>query len=88
MLVSKAFHNTEPSLKIVILLLVCLVDNFSNCLSFHIVNHKHIEVMNAHFCLLDKILNNSFLNPNTVLVISDTSIKNNVINLLSLVEVF
>ena len=52
------------------------------------MNHKHIKVMNAHFCLLDKILNDSFLNPNTVLVISDTSIKNNVTTSLSLVEVF
>ena len=39
--------------------------------------------MNAHLCSLDKILNNSFSNPNTILVISNASIKNNVTTSLS-----
>jgi len=39
--------------------------------------------MNAHICSLDKILDNSSLNPDTILIISDTSIKNNIITSLS-----
>jgi len=59
-----------------------LVDNFPNCFSFHTVNCKDTEVMNAHLCSLDKILDNSS-NPNTILIISDASIKNNVTTSLS-----
>ena len=55
-----------------------LVDNFPNCFSFHIVNWKNVKNINAHICSLDKLFENYFLNPNTVLVISNTSIKNNV----------
>jgi len=39
--------------------------------------------MNAHICSLDKILDNSSLNPDTILIISDTSIKNNITTSLS-----
>jgi len=60
-----------------------IIDNFPNHFSFHTVNCKDTEVINAHVCSLDKILNDFFLNSNTVLIISDVSIKNNVATLLS-----
>ena len=60
-----------------------LVDNFSNCYSFYTVNWKNTEVKNAYLCFLDKIFDNSLSNFNTVLVISDASVKNNVATLIS-----
>ena len=55
-----------------------LVDNFPDCFSFCIVKYKDIEVKNAHIHTFDKIFENSFLNPNTILVIPNTSINNNI----------
>jgi len=59
-----------------------LVDNFSNCYSFYTVNWKNTEVKNAYLCFLDKIFDNSLSNFNTVLVISDASVKNNITTLI------
>jgi len=56
-----------------------LIDNFSNHFSFNTVNSKDTEVKNTHIYTLNKIFNNFFLNPNTILVISNASIKNNII---------
>ena len=61
----------------------CSVDNISDCFSFHTVNYKDTEVKNAHLHTLDKIFKDSLSNPNTVLIISNTSIKNNVATLIS-----
>jgi len=55
-----------------------LVDNFPDHFSFHIVNYKDTEVKNAYFYTFDKIFKDFLSNPNTILVISDASIKNNV----------
>ncbi len=40
------------------------------------------EVKNAYLCFLDKIFDNSLSNFNTVLVISDASVKNNITTLI------
>ena len=56
-----------------------LVDNFSNHFSFYTVNYKDTEVKNAYIYTLDKIFDNLLSNPNTILVISDNNIKNNVV---------
>jgi len=60
-----------------------LVDNFADHFSFNTVNCKNIEVNNAHICTLNKIFDDFLLNPNTILVISDASNKNNVVTLIS-----
>jgi len=52
-----------------------LVDTFSNCLSFNTVDHKINNVKVAYLCKLNKI---SLQNTYTVVVVSDTSVKNNV----------
>ena len=62
-----------------------LVDTFSNYFSFHIVNCKDIDAKTAYCSKLNKIYEESFLNPNTVLIISNTSIKNKVVTLISYV---
>jgi len=56
----------------------CLIDNFSNCLSFYTVNQKDKNAFNNQICLLDKLINNFSSNPKNVLVIADTGIKNNI----------
>ena len=47
------------------------------------MNWKNTEVKNAYLCFLDKIFDNSLSDSNTVLVISDASVKNNVTTLIS-----
>ena len=51
-----------------------LCDNFSNYFSFH---KKKPENIYNHLKSLDKLLFNSFLNPNMVIIIADTRIRNN-----------
>lgn len=55
-----------------------LVDIFSNCFSFNTINHKINKVKIAYFCKLNKIFRNFLQNIKNVVVISNTSIKNNV----------
>jgi len=47
-----------------------LVDNFSDCFSFHSVTHKN---KNAHIHNLDKIFEDFLSDPKTVIIISDAS---------------
>jgi len=55
-----------------------LVDNLTFLIvSFFKQNHNDIKAMKSHLWLLDNILEKS-LNPNIILVVTDTSIKNNV----------
>ena len=56
----------------------CLVDNFSSCFFFHRANYKNKESKVAHFHKLNDIVLNALFNSNSVIVVSDTSIKNNV----------
>jgi len=55
-----------------------LVDNFSNCFSFHIVNCKDENIKNAHTCKLNKIFEDFCWDSKTVIIISDVNIKNSV----------
>ena len=59
-----------------------LVDNFSNCFSFHTVNCKEKEIKNTYICNLKKIFEDSLLDPKTVTIISNASIKNNIATLI------
>ena len=56
----------------------CLIDSFSDWFCFYTVNYKDNEVTNAYFWTLNKIFEDFFSNPNTILIISDASIKKNV----------
>ena len=56
-----------------------LVDTLPDHISFHIVNCKNNKVKNAHLCNLNKIFEDFLSNSNTILVISDASIKNNIV---------
>ena len=55
-----------------------LIDNFSDNFSSYLVNYKDIEVKNAYFHTLNIIFDDTLLNPNIILIIFSTSIKNNV----------
>jgi len=55
-----------------------LIDNFSNHFSFHLANYIDKESKEAYFHKLDKIFKNTLTDSNTIIVISGTSIKNNV----------
>ena len=59
-----------------------LIDIFSSCISFHKTNHCSNESK------LDKIVFNTLLELNTVLVASDTSIKNNIATSIAYIHSF
>jgi len=56
----------------------CLVDNFPNCFSFQTVNCNDTKAMKSHLQSLNNILEESFLNPNIILVTAGARIKNNI----------
>jgi len=56
----------------------CLVNNFSSCFFFYRANCKNKESKAAQFHKLNDIVLNASSNSNLVIVVSDTSIKNNV----------
>ena len=65
-------HNCEfsPSFR--------LIDNFSSHFSFYQANHKDKESKATHLCKLNNIFTNISLDPKFIIVVSNTSIRNNV----------
>ena len=55
-----------------------LVDNFSSCFFFYKVNCKDKKSKTACFCKLNDIVFNILSNSNSVIVVFDTNIKNNI----------
>jgi len=55
-----------------------LIDIFSSCFYFHSVNRKSKEGIKAYICKLDNITFQASTDSKTVVVVSDTSIKNQV----------
>ena len=60
-----------------------LVDTFHNHLSFLSVNQKDSNILTTHQNRLDNVYEDSLINQNTVLIILNASIKNNVVILIS-----
>ena len=56
----------------------CIVDNFSNRFSFNLANNKEKEKNNHRIHKLDEMVLQNSLDPNTALVITDASIKNDI----------
>ena len=56
----------------------CLVDNFSDCFSFHLVNQKNTNTIVTHQNKLNSIYDDSLINQDTILIISNISVQNNV----------
>ena len=60
-----------------------LVDNFSDCFSFHTVNSRDKDIIKAYLQNLNKMIENFCIDPETIIIISDASIKNNVVTSIS-----
>ena len=60
-----------------------LVDTFSNHFYFLSLNYKDFESLNTYWDRLDNIYKESLINQDTVLIIINTSIKNNITTLIS-----
>ena len=56
----------------------CLVDTFPNHFSFHLVNQKDADAKIAYQNKLENIYKDFSINQDTILIISDASIKNNI----------
>lgn len=63
-----------------------LVDILSDWFSFTTVNHKDIDAIGTHHKILNKIYKDLLNNQDTILIIADTSIKNNVAILVSHIQ--
>jgi len=55
-----------------------LVDLFSDCFSFHKVNHSSEKSKSHYYSHLNNIVFTTSSNPTTVIIIPDVNIKNNV----------
>jgi len=55
-----------------------LVDTFSNHFSFNVVKYKDAKARTTHLNMLENIYRASKDDPNTLFIISDASLKNNV----------
>jgi len=62
-----------------------LVDNFSDYFSFYIVNSKDKDITDTYLCKHDKVLEDSLVVYKIVIIISNTSIKDNVAMTISYV---
>ena len=63
-----------------------IVENFSNCFYFHPANYKDKKCREAYFWKLNKNFEDVFLDPNSIIIIANTSIKNNITSLISYVH--
>jgi len=63
-----------------------LVNTFSNYFSFHSVNWKDSNILTTYCNRLENIYENSLINQDIILIISDISIKNNVATLVSYIH--
>ena len=55
-----------------------LIDNFSNHVFFHQANHKDKESKATYIHNLDNIFSNISLDPKSIIVVSDASVRNNI----------
>ena len=63
-----------------------LVDNFSDHFSFHIVNYKDKKSKEAYLCKLNKFFEDILLDSNSIIIISDASIRNNITMLIVYIQ--
>ena len=63
----------------------CLVDIFSDQFSFTTVNCKDTDIIRTHN-RLNKVYENSLNNQDTILIIVNTSVKNNITTLVSHIQ--
>jgi len=59
-----------------------LVNTFSDYFSFHSVNWKDSNILTTYCNRLENIYKDSLINQDIMLIISDTSIKNNIVTLV------
>ena len=62
--------------------IVHLVDTFSNCFFFLLVNPKDLKYLNAHQDKLKNIYKDLLIKQDIMLIISDINIKNNIATLI------
>jgi len=61
----------------------CLIDIFSNHFSFTSVSHKNTKALVAYQNRLDNVYKNSLINQDTIFIIVNASIDNNIAFLIS-----
>jgi len=56
-----------------------LVDLFFNCISFSYSDRRSIDFRKSHIRKLDEVVFNASTDPNSAIIVSDVSIKNNIV---------
>ena len=64
-----------------------VIDTFSNCFSFHTFSRKNDPSFKSHLQQLDALAIESSTSSSTALMITDTSVKNNVISSIAHIHV-
>ena len=65
-----------------------LIDVFSSCFFFYSTNRKSKENIKVYICKLDKITLQLSADPKFIVVVSDTSIKNQIATLIAHVHIY
>ena len=60
-----------------------LVNTFSNCFSWNIMKCKDVKARTIHLNNLNNIYQDSSNSPDTIFIISDASVKNNIVTSIS-----
>ena len=63
-----------------------LVDLFSNCFSFFCLDRKSVDSRKSHLKNLDEVVFNASINSHSTIIISDVSIKNNIVTSIAYVH--
>jgi len=63
-----------------------LVNSFSSCFSFFLLDRKNIDSRKIHFHKLNKVIFNALADSKTVIIILDASIKNNIATSISYIH--
>ena len=61
----------------------CLIDTFSDHFDFISVNWKDPDILTSYCNRLNNIYEDSLINQDTMLIIADISVKNNIATLIS-----
>jgi len=65
-----------------------VIDKFSSCFSFHLFNKKKNASFKTHIQQLDNLAFDSSSDPSHALIITDTSVKNNIVTSISHTHIY
>jgi len=65
-----------------------LINIFSSHFSFYLLDRKNVESKKAYMCKLNKLILQMSVNPRTAVIVSDISIKNQIVTSITHIHVY